>query len=176
MGRIRWAVIDEGRNPWNSSQVPQQRESTEYWSRNSLTVVTARVFCVVSWFFYFHPQCQVIRHLHFYVICEPRGAHLLMCGSNALHTGHAAPVRLFLLNSSLLFLELWPYGSLHSSVTSQPKTIGHFKAYPKQIEIDFGHFTAYYLLVGVCCPRGLIYVVNLIYFIDLDLIKNCDVV
>ena len=25
------------------------------------------------------------------------------------------------------------YGSLHSSVTSQPKTIGHFTAYPKQI-------------------------------------------
>ena len=62
------------------------------------------------------------------------------------------------------------YGSLHSSVTSQPKTIGHFTAYPKQIEFDFGHFTAYYLLVGVCCPRGLIYVVNLISFIDLDLI------
>ena len=46
------------------------------------------------------------------------------------------------------------YGSLHSSVTSQPKTIGHFTAYPKQIEFDFGHFTAYYLLVLVCCPRG----------------------
>ena len=46
------------------------------------------------------------------------------------------------------------YGSLHSSVTSQPKPIGHFTAYLKQIEFDFGHFTAYYLLVGVCCPRG----------------------
>ena len=46
------------------------------------------------------------------------------------------------------------YGSLHSSVTSQPKTIGHFTSYPKQIEFDFGHFTAYYLLVGTCCPRG----------------------
>ena len=38
--------------------------------------------------------------------------------------------------------------SLHSlkpSVTSQPI---------QQIEFDFGHFTAYYLLVCVCCPRG----------------------
>ena len=42
------------------------------WSRNSLTVVTARVFCVVSGFFYFHPQCQGRMHLRFYVICEPR--------------------------------------------------------------------------------------------------------
>ena len=63
--------------------------------------------------FTFHPQCQGRRHLRFYMICEPRGAHLLMlqaekliscfyrqhrgsnpgplaCGSNALHTGHAA--------------------------------------------------------------------------------------
>ena len=46
-------------------QVPQQRESKEYWSRNSLTVVTARVFYVVSGFFYFHPQCQGRRHLVF---------------------------------------------------------------------------------------------------------------
>ena len=46
-------------------QVPQQRESTEYWSRNSLTVVTASVFDVVSGFFYFHPQCQGRRHLRF---------------------------------------------------------------------------------------------------------------
>ena len=59
-------------------QVPQQRESKEYWSRNYLTVVTARVFYVVSGFFYFHPQCQGRRHLRFYVICEPRGAHTLM--------------------------------------------------------------------------------------------------
>ena len=66
------------------------------------------------------------------------------------------------------------YGSLHISVTSQPKTIGHFTAYPKQIEFDFGHFTAYYLLVGVCCPR-VIYVVNLISFIDIDIIKHCGV-
>ena len=58
--------------------MPQQRESKEYWSRNSLTVVTARVFYVVSGFFYFHPQCQGRRHLRFYVICEPRGAHPLM--------------------------------------------------------------------------------------------------
>ena len=29
-----------------------------------------------------------------------------------------------------------------SEVTSQPKTIGHFTAYPKQIEFDFGQFTA----------------------------------
>ena len=28
--------------------------------------------------FYFHPQCQGRRQLRFYVICEPRGAHLLM--------------------------------------------------------------------------------------------------
>ena len=46
-------------------QVLQQRESTEYWSRNSLTVVTARVSYVVSGFFYFHPQCQGRRHLRF---------------------------------------------------------------------------------------------------------------
>ena len=68
------------------------------------------------------------------------------------------------------------YGSLHSSVTSQPKTIGHFTAYPKQIEFDFGHFTAYYLLVGVCCPRGFDLCCEFDLFIDLDLIKNCDVV
>ena len=30
-------------------QVPQQRESTEYWRRNSLTVVTARVFLRRQW-------------------------------------------------------------------------------------------------------------------------------
>ena len=59
-------------------QVPQQRESTEYWSRNSMTVVTARVFYVVSAFFYFHPQYQGRMHLRFYVICESRGAHRLM--------------------------------------------------------------------------------------------------
>ena len=53
-------------------QVPQQRESKEHCSRNSLTVVTARVFYVLSRFFYFHPQCQGRRHLRFYVICEPR--------------------------------------------------------------------------------------------------------
>ena len=53
-----------------------------------------------------------------------------------------------------LAINLKGYGSLHSSVTSQPKPIGHFTAYPKQIEFDIGHFTAYYLLVGVCCPRG----------------------
>ena len=47
-------------------------------SRNSLTVVTARVFYGVSGFFYFHPQCQGRRHLRFYVICESRGAHPLM--------------------------------------------------------------------------------------------------
>ena len=69
------------------------------------------------------------------------------------------------------------YGSLHSSVTSQPKTIGHFTAYPKQIEFDFGHSTAYYLLVGVCCPRGfdLCCEFDFIYLL-VDLIKNCDVV
>ena len=43
-----------------------------------MTVVTARVFYVVSAFFYFHPQYQGRRHLRFHVICEPRGAHLLM--------------------------------------------------------------------------------------------------
>ena len=37
-------------------QVLQQRESTEYWSRNSLTVVTARVFYVVSGFFLLPPS------------------------------------------------------------------------------------------------------------------------
>ena len=60
--------------------MPQQRESTEYWSRNALTVVTgtARVFYVVSAFFYFHPQYPGRRPLRFYVICAPRGAHLLM--------------------------------------------------------------------------------------------------
>ena len=68
------------------------------------------------------------------------------------------------------------YGSLHSSVTSQPKTIGHFTAYPKQIDFDFGHFTAYYLLVGVCCPRGFDLCCEFDLFIDIDLIKNCDVV
>ena len=41
---------------------------------------------------------------------------------------------------------------LHSSITSQPKTIGHFTTYPKQIQFDFGHLAAYYLLAGVCCP------------------------
>ena len=41
-------------------QVPQQRESKEYWSRNSLTVVTARVFYVVSGFFYFHPHVVLL--------------------------------------------------------------------------------------------------------------------
>ena len=40
-----------------------------------MTVVTARVFYVVNAFFYFHPQYQGRR---LYVICEPRGAHLLM--------------------------------------------------------------------------------------------------
>ena len=55
------------------------------------------------------------------------------------------------------------YGSLHSSVTSQPKTIGHFTAYQKQIQFDFGHFTAYYLLCVLppgcvlCCKFGLFY-------------------
>ena len=29
------------------------------------TTFTASVFCVVSGFFYFHPQCQSRRHLHF---------------------------------------------------------------------------------------------------------------
>ena len=58
--------------------------------------------------------------------------------------------------------------SLHSL---KPSVTSHFTAYPKQIEFDFGHFTVYYLLVGLCCPRVLIYVVNLISFIDLDLIK-----
>ena len=43
-----------------------------------MTVVTARVFYVVSAFFYFHPQYQGRRHLRFYVMCEPRGARLLM--------------------------------------------------------------------------------------------------
>ena len=43
-----------------------------------MTVVTARVFYVVSGFFYFHPQYQGRRHLRFYVICESRGAHRLM--------------------------------------------------------------------------------------------------
>ena len=37
-------------------QVLQQRESTEHWSRNSLTVVTARVFYVVSGFFLLPPS------------------------------------------------------------------------------------------------------------------------
>ena len=33
-------------------QVPQQRESTDYWCRNSLKVVTARVFYLISGLFY----------------------------------------------------------------------------------------------------------------------------
>ena len=61
-------------------------------------------------------------------------------------------------------------GSLHSSVTSQPKTISHFTAYPKQIQFDFSHLTAYYLLAGMC----FVYVVILIYCIDL--IKHCEIV
>ena len=46
----------------------------------SLRVVTARVFFVLSRFFYFHPQCQGRRHFRFtfYEICEPRGAHPLL--------------------------------------------------------------------------------------------------
>ena len=47
---------------------------------------------------------------------------------------------------------IYGYGSLHSSATSQPKTIGHFTAYPKQIQFYFGHFTAYYLLARCVFP------------------------
>ena len=68
------------------------------------------------------------------------------------------------------------YGSLHSSVTSQPKTIGHFTAYPKQIEFDFGNFTAYYLLVGVCCPRGFDLCCEFDFFYRSRSNNNCDVV
>ena len=55
------------------------------------------------------------------------------------------------------------YGSLHSSVTSQPKTIGHFTAYAKQIEFEFGHFTAYYiylcvLIYELCCEFVFFYI------------------
>ena len=96
-------------------QVPQQRESTEYWSRNSMTVVTARVFYVVSAFFYFHPQYQGRRHLRFtwYASHEEHTSSCfyrqhrgsipgpLACGSNALHIGHNA---IFTYNNDTAFL------------------------------------------------------------------------
>ena len=66
-------------------------------------------------------------------------------------------------------------GHFHSLVTSQPKTIGYFTAYPNQIEFDFGHFTAYYLLVGVCCPRGFDLCCEFDFIYRSGSNKNCDI-
>ena len=81
----------------------------------------------------------------------------------------------FNLNNFITDSDHYGYGSLHSSVTSQPKAIGQFTAHPKQIEFDFCHATAYYLLVGVCCPRGFDLCCEFGFFYRSISDKNCDV-
>ena len=54
--RVLWATI---------YLLPELRVEQYWYMVKSPRVVTARVFFVLGRFFYFHPQCQGRRHLHF---------------------------------------------------------------------------------------------------------------